>query len=94
MTLTDFITTVDTLAGRVVCDPNTLADTCRAIKRRLDQVAEAAAEEKELAVTGDAPGESESFDDANLNNLFAPLVASDGNPLVTPAADDMADVPF
>ena len=90
-TLTDFIATVETLARRVSYDTEALADARRAINRRIDEVAEAAAEEEELVVTGDAPGAQDSFDDADMHNLFALLVASDGNPVAPLAADDFAD---
>lgn len=94
-TLNDYVTTVESLAGRVGYDSAAVARAKHAIERRIAEVAEAATEDEALTVTGDMPAPFETFDNDDLNNLFAPLVSSDGKPLsAPPAADLWDDIPF
>lgn len=94
-TLHDYIATVATLAGRVGYDRDAVTRAQQAIERRISEVAEAATEDEALTVTGDASATPDSFDDVELDNLFAPLVASDGKQLTKPPATDLwDDIPF
>lgn len=94
-TLNDYIGNIETLAGRVGYDNGAVTRAKDAIERRIAQVAEVATEDEALTVTGELPAPPDSFDNDDLDNLFAPLVASDGAPLTKlHEADLRDDIPF
>lgn len=94
-TLSDYIGTIETLAERVGYDNVAVTRAKEAIERRIAQVAEVATEDEALTVTGELPAPPDSFDNDDLDNLFAPLVASDGKPLTQlHEADLWDDIPF
>jgi hypothetical protein len=76
-TLTDYIGTVEKLAARVEYDLEAVASAKSAIESRIDAIRGQAAEEEELSVTGDRDLPFDLFDDVDLENLFAPLLAGE-----------------
>lgn len=74
-TLSDFLTTVETMALRVSHNAAAVTQARQAIEQRIQEVGDEAATEEELSVTGDVQTRSDSFDDDDLANLFASLVA-------------------
>ena len=76
-TLTDYIGTVEKLAARVGHSSNAVVTAKNAIARRIDEVREQSTDDEELSVTGDHERQIDRFDDADLVNLFAPLLAGD-----------------
>lgn len=76
-TLDDYVKTIERLAGRIECNPTAVDAAKRAIQWRIDAVGEQAASDEELAVTGEDCYATDDFDDQDLNNLFAPLVAEE-----------------
>lgn len=94
-TLSDYIGTIETLAGRVGYDNVAVTRAKEAIERRIAEVAEVATEDEALTVTGELPAASDSFNNDDLDNLFAPLVASDDKPLTNlHQAGLWDDIPF
>jgi len=83
-TLNDFVEAVEKLAQRIGHNPNAVDAAKQAIQRRIDKVSEQAVSDEELSVSGEDLHATDRFDDRDLENLFAPLVAdkdsnSDGN---------------
>ena len=76
-TLTEYIETVERLATRINHNPLAVVNAKRAVERRIDSIREEAAEEEELSVTGERELQFDWFDDEDLDNLFAPLLAND-----------------
>jgi energy-coupling factor transporter ATP-binding protein EcfA2 len=94
-TLNEYIDTIEKLAGRVRYNNVAIARAKEAVERRITEVAEVAIEDEALTVTGELSAEPERFDNNDLDNLFAPLVASDNKPLTKlHQADPWDDVPF
>lgn len=73
-TLSEFRTTVIAMADRVSHNVSAVSEALEAIERRIEEIGEEAATEEELSVTGEVPTCSDSFDDEELANLFAPLM--------------------
>ncbi|WP_413062091.1 restriction endonuclease [Sphingomonas carotinifaciens] len=73
-TLADYIDTVEKLAARVEYSPDAVATAKNAIERRINEVREQSTDDEELSVTGDHERQVDRFDDADLVNLFAPLL--------------------
>ena len=83
-TLNDYVSAVEKLAQRIGYNPSAVDAAKQAIQRRIDEVSEQAVSDEELSVTGEDRHAADRFDDRDLKNLFAPLVAdkdsnSDGN---------------
>lgn len=76
-TLSEFLTTVVTMANRVSHAAAAVTEALEAIEQRIEEIGEEAETEEELSVTGEAPTRSDIFDDEDLANLFAPLMVID-----------------
>ena len=76
-TLTDYVEAIEKLAERIGCNPCAVDEAKQAIHRRIEEVSEQAVTDEELSVTGEGRNTTDRFDDRDLNNLFAPLVADE-----------------
>ena len=76
-TLTDYVEAIENLAERIECNPCAVDEAKQAIHRRIEEVSEQTATDEELSVTGEDHNTTDRFDDRDLNNLFAPLIADE-----------------
>jgi len=80
-TLNDYVLAVEKLAERVGYNPRAVDSAKQAIQRRIEEVSEQSVTDEELSVTGGDLHAADRFDDRDLNNLFAPLVADENSSL-------------
>ncbi|WP_111538103.1 nSTAND3 domain-containing NTPase [Palleronia aestuarii] len=78
-TLNDYVHAVERLAQRVGYNPSAVDAAKQAIQLRIEKVIEQAVSDEELSVTGEDRHAADRFDDRDLKNLFAPLVAHEGS---------------
>lgn len=76
-TLDDYAKLVEELGPAVGATPAEIARAKRALSNRADRLRAETPEEDELSVHGDSTVEIDSFNDEDLRNLFAPLLASE-----------------
>ena len=74
-TLSDYVLAVESLAQRIGYNPIAVDDAKTAIQRRIEEVSEQAVSDEEMSVTGKDRLAADHFNDQDLENLFAPLVA-------------------